>query len=335
MVLIPDSEGVRMNNNNPGLWAIAGVVTGFVLPALIMVCISLACVGSLIAMSSNVGSTSGPGFAGPLSGPAVGIITVSGEITSGSSASLLGSSSSAASGDIIPLIEEAAADSEIKAILVDVNSPGGSVVPSDEIYHALKTSGKPVVIYMGDLAASGAFYISMAGDHIVANPNTLTGSIGVISEFPEASELMQKLGVSVTTVKSGSVKDMGSMYRPLTDDEKAYWQALINETYNGFVDIVAEGRHLPREKVLPLADGRVFTGRQALTLGLVDSLGYEKDAITKAAALGKISGTPRVVRYSPSSPLSSLFSGLVPPSIIPASFFNKLLMPTLEYRWVR
>jgi protease IV len=323
-----------MKNNMSGLWAIAGVLTGFALPILLVACLGLFCMGSLLAMASDVSTaSSGSTFTGPMSGPAVGVITISGEITSGTSASLLGGSTTAASGDILPLIHEAAANKDVKAILVEVNSPGGSVVPSDEIYHALKISGKPVVIYMGDLAASGAFYISMAGEYIIANPNTLTGSIGVISEFPEASELMQKLGVTVTTIKSGSVKDMGSMYRPLTDEEKVYWQALINETYNGFVDIVAAGRHLPREKVLPLADGRVFTGRQALALGLVDSLGYEEDAIAKSAELGKIAGTPRVIRYSPSSPLSSFFASMVPPSLIPASFFNQLLMPSLKYQW--
>jgi protease IV len=283
---------------------------------------------------ADIGSSSlGTHVTGPLSGPAIGVIAIDGEITSGSSGSLLNSSTTAASGDILPLIHEAAKDADVKVILLEINSPGGSVVPSDEIYHALKTCGKPVVVYMGDLAASGAYYISMSAEYIVANPNTLTGSIGVISEFPEASELMQKLGVTVTVVKSGVVKDTGSMYRPMTDEEKVYWQALINETYSGFVDIVAAGRKMPREKVLPLADGRVYTGRQALALGLVDAIGYESDAVTKAAELGNITGEPRIIRFAPNGSLGALLSGIVQPSILPASFFNRLLMPSLAFRW--
>jgi protease IV len=323
-----------MHRHASGWWAIAGVATGCAIPVLLVGFGMAACLGSFLVLASEAGSAgNSTHVSGPWSGPAIGIIAIEGEITSGSNQSPFGSGPTGASGDILPLIKEASADSDIKTILVEINSPGGSVVPSDEMYHALKTCHKPVVIYMGDLAASGAYYISMAGDYLVANPNTLTGSIGVISEFPEASELMQKLGVTVTVVKSGAVKDMGSMYRPMTDEEKTQWQALINETYNGFVDIVADGRHLPREKVLPLADGRVFTGRQALANKLVDGLGYEEDAFAKAAELGKIPGTPRIVRYTPGKPLGSLFSGLAQPALIPASFWNKLLMPSLEYRW--
>jgi protease-4 len=188
---------------------------------------------------------------------------------------------------------------------------------------------------MGELDASGGFYISMAAQYLVANPNTLTGSIGVISEFPEASQLMKNLGVTVAVIKSGAVKDMGSMYRPMTDDEKAIWQQVIDETYASFVKIVADGRHLSLDQVYALADGRVFTGRQALALGLVDALGYEEDALAKAAALGGITGTPRVIHLAPPafSIVSALLSGQLSQSLLPENFFSDLLAPKLEYRW--
>jgi hypothetical protein len=165
--------------------------------------------------------------------------------------------------------------------------------------------------------------------------NTLTGSIGVISEFPEASQLMKNLGVTVAVIKSGAVKDMGSLYRPMTDEEQALWQKVIDETYGSFVQIVADGRHMPADKVRALADGRVFTGRQALALGLVDALGYEEDALAKAAALGGIKGTPRVIHLAPPafSFLSALLSGQISQSLLPGNFLSDLLAPKLEYRW--
>jgi protease-4 len=269
-----------------------------------------------------------------MSGPAVAVIDINGEIVSGSSVPL-STSSLASSTDIIPLIQRAASSSDVKAILLRINSPGGSVVPSDEIYHALKGAGKPIVVLMGELTASGGYYISMAAEYLIANPNTLTGSIGVISSFPEASELLKNLGVTISVIKSGEVKDLGSMYRPMTEEEKALWQKVIDETYESFVQIVAEGRNMPLEKVRDLADGSIYTGRQALALGLIDALGYEADAIAKAAALGGISGRPRVILLSPPaiSLLSAFLSGRFSQSILPENFFDDLLAPKLEYRW--
>ena len=326
-----------MQTNRSPLWALGGAAVGFTLPFLGLACIAVVCVFSLAAMSgltANGATQNESHLSGPLSGPAVAVIDIDGEIASGSSGTI-GVSSLAVSGDIIPLVKRAASDSEVKAILLRINSPGGSVVASDEIYHALKGCGKPIVVSMGELAASGGYYISMAGQYLVANPNTLTGSIGVISEFPEASQLMKNLGVTVAVIKSGSVKDLGSLYRPMTDEEKALWQKVIDETYESFVQIVAAGRHMPVEKVRALADGRVFTGRQALALGLVDALGYEEDAIVKAAALGGIKGTPRVFRLAPPSLslLSALLSGRFNQSILPDNFLSDLLAPKLEYRW--
>jgi protease-4 len=327
-----------MQNNRSPLWALGGAAVGFAMPFLGLACIAAVCLFSLVGASglaSTGASQSEAHISGPLSGPAVAVIDINGEIVSGSSGTIGLGSSYAVSGDIIPLVRQAAADSEVKAILLRIDSPGGSVVASDEIYHALKGCSKPIVVSMGELDASGGFYISMAAQYLVANPNTLTGSIGVISEFPEASQLMKNLGVTVAVIKSGAVKDMGSMYRPMTDDEKAIWQQVIDETYASFVKIVADGRHLSLDQVYALADGRVFTGRQALALGLVDALGYEEDALAKAAALGGITGTPRVIHLAPPafSIVSALLSGQLSQSLLPENFFSDLLAPKLEYRW--
>ena len=327
-----------MQSNRSPLWALGGAVVGFAMPFLGLACIAAMCLFSLIGASgltSTGANQSETHVSGPLSGPAVAEIDINGEIVSGSSGTIGIGSSYAVSGDIIPLIHQAASDSDVKAILLRIDSPGGSVVASDEIYHALKQCGKPIVVSMGELDASGGFYISMAAQYLVANPNTLTGSIGVISEFPEASQLMKNLGVTVAVIKSGSVKDMGSEYRPMTDDEKAIWQQVIDETYASFVKIVADSRHLSLDQVYTLADGRVYTGRQALALGLVDALGYEEDALAKATELGGITGTPRVIHLAPPalSLLSTLLSGQLSQSLLPENFLSDLLAPKLEYRW--
>jgi protease-4 len=324
-----------MDNHRTVLWTLGGVTLGFMLPVIGIACLGMTCIASMIGMTANAAAGSAANathMEGPLTGPAVAVIDVTGTIVSGRS-TLLASESEAVSGEIIGYIREAAADSDVRAIVLRVDSPGGSVVPADEIYHALAGCGKPIVVSMGDTAASGGYYISMAAEYIFANPSTLTGSIGVISQFPEASGLMEQLGVTITTIKSGQVKDLGSMYRPMTGAEQALWQKVIDETYAGFVAIVAEGRNLPEETVRALADGRVFTGRQALEAGLVDALGYEADAIAKAAELGGITGTPRVIRYSAPTSLASLLSGAFSQQILPAGFLRSLLMPSLEYRW--
>lgn len=327
-----------MQTNRSPWWALGGAAFGFLLPFVGFACIAMVCVFSMAGVSAMTAPSttveSAQHLSGPLSGPAVAVIDINGEIVSGSSSSL-GVSSLASSDDIIPLIHRAASDSDVRAILLRINSPGGSVVPSDEIYHALKGSGKPIAVLMGEMTASGAYYISMAAQYLIANPNTLTGSIGVISSFPEASELMKNLGVTVSVIKSGSVKDIGSMYRPMTDAEKAEWQKMVNEIYESFIQIVAEGRNMPVDEVRKLADGSIYTGRQALALGLIDALGYQEDAVSKAAELGGITGTPRVILLAPStgSLISTLLSGRFSQSLLPENFLDDLLAPKLEFRW--
>src|SRR5688572_15003585 len=278
-----------MNNEHGAYWRIlAALVVGFGLP--VAACFGLVLTSALaLRLMAGGGAPPSSTFSsrGPATGPAVAVIRVEGLITSGE-AGPFETGAVAAADTLVEQIEEAQADPDVKSILLYVNSPGGGVTASDVIYNALTKVDKPIVVLMGDLAASGGYYISMASDWIIANPNTLTGSIGVISEFPNADALLDKVGVEFVVITSGPRKDFGSPYREMTEQERQYWQAIVDEAYSGFVAIVAEGRSLPVEQVLPLADGRVFTGRQALDAGLLDALGYEADALAKAAELGGI-----------------------------------------------
>ncbi|MGA2112059.1 MAG: signal peptide peptidase SppA [Anaerolineales bacterium] len=326
----------NQRKDRSALWALIGVLIGFGLPALFCLGTLLAAGLSLSALGGNLSASTAAGqeqqTGGPASGPAVAELDLNGVITGGT-AGLFPVSSLTASDDLIGQIQAASKNPDVKALVLRVDSPGGDVVASDEIYHALKTCGKPLVVLIGAEGASGAYYVSMAAAYIIANPDSLTGSIGVISEVPNAQQLLDKLGVQVTVIKSGAEKDIGSPYRPMSDADKAIMQGIIDQAYGGFVTVVANGRHLPREKVLQLADGRVFTGQQALQLGLVDALGYEEDAIAKAAQLGKISGTPRVIHYGPGPSLLSFFSSMANTLSPQALALDLLGQPSLQYRW--
>lgn len=327
--------------NRSGLWALLGVAIGFSLP--VVLCGGLAffffaglgSLGDAVAGSGGISTQPYTYESGPLTGPAVAIIPIRGAITSGTQPAF-DTSEIAASDDIIRYIKNAAANSDIKAIVLDVNSPGGGVVPSDEIYHALQNVDKPIVVIMRDLAASGGYYVSMAADRIYATPNTLTGSIGVISQFPNAEVLLEKVGVEFTVITSGNSKDFGSLYREMKPEEVEYWRSVIGETYENFVAIVAEGRNLPVETVRPLADGSIYTAQMALEYGLIDEIGYSEDAIAKAAELGGISGEPRVVRYTGNSGFSSLFRAVSPLGgmEIPANLWQTVLAPSIQFRWL-
>jgi len=204
----------------------------------------------------------------------VAIVRVEGVILSGDPpVDPFSTPAGAYSGGVVDHLKQAEEDPDVKAIVLRVDSPGGSVVGSDEIYQQLLVMTKPVVVSMGELAASGGYYVSAPADEIFANPGTLTGSIGVISQFVQIADLLDEYGVEVTTIKSGEFKDFGSLYRSMSEKEKAAWQAIIDETYAEFVRIVADGRELPVDEVRELADGRIYSGRQALELELVDQLG--------------------------------------------------------------
>jgi protease-4 len=200
---------------------------------------------------------------------------------------------------VVDQIVRFAKDESIKAIVVRIESPGGVVAAAQEIYSELKKTrdaGKPVVVSMGGVAASGGYYVACGADSIVANPGTLTGSIGVIMSFPQTSELFKKLGISFEVVKTGEYKDMGSMARPMTPSERALVGELLNDIYEQFVTVVAVERGLEIEAVKEIADGRLLTGRQAYELGLVDRLGDLREAVLVAGELAGISGEPTITR---------------------------------------
>ena len=198
---------------------------------------------------------------------------------------------------IVDELRDYAEDSSIKAIVLRIDSPGGGVVPSQEIYNAVKYArkeGKKVIVSMGSVAASGGYYVAAAADKIVANPGTLTGSIGVKMEFANLEKLLEKIGVQGMVVKSGEYKDIGSPYRTMTEPEKKLLQGVIDDVHSQFILAVAEGRHLQEADVRAIADGRIFTGQQALTLKLVDQMGDLNDSIQLAGSLAGIKGKPNV-----------------------------------------
>src|SRR5512145_435484 len=186
-------------------------------------------------------------------------------------------------------IDEFARDSSIAAVVLRIDSPGGGVAASQEIYESIKElkKKKKVVVSMGSVAASGGLLIACAADKIVANPGTITGSISAIMQFANVEELFKKIGVKSSVVKSGQYKDIGSPLREMTPEERIIIQELVDDIYNQFIDVIIENRKLTREQVVAIADGRVFTGRKAKELGLVDQLG---DLSSAARLASKLSG---------------------------------------------
>ncbi len=201
--------------------------------------------------------------------------------------------------DIIRQLRKYAKDSSIPAVVIHIDSPGGGAAASQEIYeeiNKLRQEGKKVVASLGSIGASGGYYVACAADTIVVNPATLTGSIGVILQFPVAEELFKKIGVKFEVIKRGEVKDMGSVAKSMTERERKSLQSVVDDTYDQFVDVVAESRGMKKEEVLKIADGSVFTGRQAKELGLVDELGNLQDAIKIAGEMAGIEEFPKTVK---------------------------------------
>jgi protease-4 len=199
---------------------------------------------------------------------------------------------------VVEELNDYAEDSSIKAIVIRIDSPGGGVVASQEIYNAIKNArheGKKVVASMGTVAASGGYYVAAAADRIVANPGTLTGSIGVKMEFANIEKLLEKIGVKGMVVKAGEYKDVGSPFHDMSEPEKKILQDVIDDVHSQFIKAIAEGRNLQEAEVRSIADGRIFTGRQALDLKLVDQLGDLTDSIKVAGELVGIKGKPRVI----------------------------------------
>ncbi len=186
---------------------------------------------------------------------------------------------------------------KVKAIVLRIDSPGGGVGPSQEIYAEVRKTQreKKVLVSVGSVAASGGYYVACAADKILANPGSITGSIGVIVESMNVEDLLQKIGLKSMVVKSGRLKDVGSPFRPMTEEEKNLLQGVLDSVHDQFIRAVAEGRKLPVEQVRELADGRIFSGDQARQLGLVDELGTLEDAVEEAAKLAGIQGEPEVI----------------------------------------
>lgn len=186
---------------------------------------------------------------------------------------------------------------DIKAVVLRVDSPGGVVAPSQEIYEEVKrfAAKKKIVVSMGSLAASGGYYISAPATIIYANPGTITASIGVIIKLSNIEQLMDKIGIKSTVIKTGKFKDSGSPLRELTAEDRAMFQSVIDSTHNQFIKAVASGRKLSEEEVRSIADGRVLSGEQAMALKLVDRLGTFQDAIDEAGKLAGIKGEPELI----------------------------------------
>lgn len=221
----------------------------------------------------------------------------------------------------------------IKAIVLRIDSPGGGVVPSQEIYtevRRVRADGRiKLVASMGNVAASGGYYIAAATDKIVANPGTLTGSIGVIMELANVKDLLEKVGVQSVVIKSGRYKDLASPFRTMSADEQALLQGVLDDVHAQFIEAVADGRSLNINEIHDLADGRIFSGRQAKRLNLVDELGDLQDAIKLAARLVGIPGEPHLVearkRFSLRSLLDNLFAGKLSP-LIPSDISLKYML---------
>lgn len=214
---------------------------------------------------------------------------------------------------ILDQLDQALADDSVKAILLRVDSPGGTVAASQEIAMGVKRAAedKPVVVSVGDICASGGYMVASQADEIIAAPGSSVGSIGVIMEVANVEELLNKVGISFTTLTTGPYKDAGSPYRSLTATETAMLNEQLAVVYDQFIADVAEGRDMPESKVRELATGWVWLGSEALELGLVDSIGNYNDAVDRAAELGGIEGEPNIVSYEYVDPFAGLLGTLL------------------------
>jgi protease-4 len=225
-------------------------------------------------------------------------------------------------------------DKQISAIILRIDSSGGGVGASQEIYREVRkvTEAKKVIVSLGAVAASGGYYIASAGDRIIANPGTITGSIGVKMEIFQIQKLSEKIGIGLEILKSGEFKDIGSPYRELTEEEKGLIKELLSDIQEQFISAVSEGRNIPSEKVRKIADGRIFTGSTALDLGLVDQLGNFRDAVDLAKQMAGIEGEPRLV-YPTQTRIRLLDLILQNATKALSSALIDSIKPVIEYRW--
>jgi len=232
------------------------------------------------------------------SGTYIGLITLKGEITSGKAR------------ELIDQVRKSQKDKRVGALLLRIDSPGGEVAPSQEIYRSLmKLRGKTkVVVSIGTVGASGGYYVAAAADEIYADPGSITGSIGVLFAYPQVKDLIKKLGIGKVVVKSGKYKDLASPFRPPTSQEREILQELVDDIYLQFVRDVATARKMKESKLKPLADGRIFTGRQACKLGLIDGLMTEEEVMDYISSeVLKVKGRPRVIEFKKHEGWQTLF----------------------------
>ena len=223
-------------------------------------------------------------------------------------------------------------DKRIRGIILRIDSPGGAVGPSQEIYdEVLKTreSGKTIYASMGALAASGGYYIASAAEKIFANPGTLTGSIGVIMVFSNAKGLMEKIGLQPEIIKAGEYKDIGSPARAMTQKERNLLQSVVTDVHQQFIEAVANGRNISVAEVTKIADGRILTGRQAYSLNLVDQMGGLQVSIDQIAHKVGIIGSPKIIKETPRVG----FLDWVLKSTVNQSLINRSSIPSLQYTW--
>lgn len=267
----------------------------------------------------------------------VGIIEINGEISTQSIPQTLFSDGVPGSEDIARAVSSAGKRGDVAALVVVINSPGGSVVGSRDIYYSLEEFKKPTVSCFREVAASGGYYVAAGTDYIVSDPDALTGSIGVIMSTVDASVLFEKIGLNMTNIVTGSHKDIGAFNRPMTSEEYAIMQGILNETFEEFKSVVVSGRgsRLDMEKFSQVLDARVLSGRQAKEIGLVDQLGSRKDAIIKAAELANIplkeGEMPRLCAVKASVPGDS--SSLFGMDSFAASVLSRMSSPIIGLRY--
>jgi protease IV len=241
-------------------------------------------------------------------GDTVAVIPLEGQIAYGESNILEGQVANPQS--IENSLRQAEEDPTVSAILLEINSPGGSPVASEEIMSSVKACKKPVVVWISDTGASGAYLVASSADKIVASPSSIVGSIGVILSLTDLSELYQKIGVDKYSIKAGEFKDMGADYRNLTAAEQKMLQEMVDQDYDYFISLVAENRKLDESYVRSIAEGKIYTGSQAKDLKLVDETGGKKQALDLAARLGGLSDSYRVVTMTPSQDLEDVLNSL-------------------------
>lgn len=319
-------------NGRTPMWVLLGVSLGFLLPVCACGFLAVTFMFSL-ALAGGTGPTptSSGGF-----GDAVAIVRVEGPISHSDDPD---SAVGAVSGTVISDLRAAAADKTVKAIVLRVDSPGGTVTGSAQIQEVIAAMEKPVIVSMAGVAASGGYYISAPADYIFARADTTTGSLGVVLTLYDVTELMDTVGVDVNSITSGPNKTIGNPWETLTPEQAVILQTFADEAYDGFVQVIVDGRDLPEEDVRRMADGRIYSGSQALALGLVDELGNFEDAIAQAAALGGISEEPRIIEYEHIPGFQDIFLGFS--SRLNKSeaeqtmeLVNSLLSPALEYRYI-